>query len=139
VVSEGRGFCFLGGGLSSSSSSSSSSTSSSLLLVVVLVVVVSLSFSVALFLLSLLADLGDLLRSSESEVTGSNFIPFWGSLAMVEGDPVALGGGGALGGFVFFFVLVSVGGLEGDDDSVGGWGRGKWREHTQVFLIFLFF
>ncbi|KAE8056616.1 hypothetical protein FH972_013371 [Carpinus fangiana] len=35
-------------------------------------------------------DLGDLLRSSESEVTGFDFIPFWGSLAMVEGDLVAL-------------------------------------------------
>jgi hypothetical protein len=44
---------------------------------------------------------------------------------MVEGDPVALGGGGAMGGFIFFFVLVSVGGLEGDGNGVGGWGRGK--------------
>ncbi|KAE8010534.1 hypothetical protein FH972_006900 [Carpinus fangiana] len=35
--------------------------------------------------------------SSELEVTGFDFIPLWGSLAMVEGDPVALGGGGAMG------------------------------------------
>jgi hypothetical protein len=72
------------------------------------------------------------------EVTGFDFILFWGLLAMVEGDPVALGGGGAMGGFIFFFVLVSVGGLEGDGNGEGGWGRGKWREHAS-FLIFLLF
>jgi hypothetical protein len=44
--------------------------------------------------LSLCADLGDLLGSSESEVTGSGFAPFWGSLAVVAGDPVAVAGGG---------------------------------------------
>jgi hypothetical protein len=73
------------------------------------------------------------------EVTGFDVILFWGLLAMVEGDPVALGGGGAMGGFIFFFVLVSVGGLEGDGNGVGGWGRGKWREQAGVFNFPLFF
>jgi hypothetical protein len=77
--------------------------------------------------------------SSKLEVTGFDFIPFWGLLAMVEGDQVALGGGGAMGGFIFFFVLVSVGGLEGDGNGVGGWGRGKWREHAGVFNFPFFF
>jgi hypothetical protein len=43
------------------------------------------------------------------------------------------------GGFIFFFVLVSVGGLEGDDNGVGGWGRGKWREHAGLFNFLFFF
>jgi hypothetical protein len=32
-----------------------------------------------------------------------------------------------------------VGGLEGDGTGVGGWGRGKWREHAGLFNFPFFF